>query len=129
MFIVRTAVGPVDRCSLWGLLLGQWTDVHCEDCCWASGPMFIVRTAVGPVDRCSLWGLLLGQWTDVHCDVCCLASGPMFSNVLWLVLFYTIFTHSVLYIHFMLLFQFRPIGDYGVAVCHKSRLNYDQETK
>lgn len=24
---------------------------------------------------------------------------------------------------------FRPIGDYGVAVCHKSRLNYDQETK
>lgn len=24
---------------------------------------------------------------------------------------------------------FRPIGDYGVAVCHKSRLSYEQETK
>ena len=27
------------------------------------------------------------------------------------------------------LFQFRPIGDYGVAVVHKSRLNFEQTTR
>jgi len=27
------------------------------------------------------------------------------------------------------IFQFRPIGDYGVAVVHKSKLNYDDKKK
>jgi hypothetical protein len=66
VFIMRTGLGTDDRCSSWGLVLGQMIGVHREDWSWDRWSVFIVRTGLGTDGWCSSWGLVLGQMNGVH---------------------------------------------------------------